>query len=181
MIKSSVSLPLSDDHYTAIGQVTARATAMDVIMEVFIWKLIRATSPVGRAVTTNLTTDQKRKLLKTVSHCVLSDEEHEKVRDILGGVKTVNTKRNKLIHVIWVLGENGLPAAMRVVADGKISVSREEWAVEGINELVEDIKGVTGDLLELFRKVEINPADGLPWPSVSQPQDQTATRQESDD
>ena len=154
MPKSRIALPLDTDYYTAIGRVTARAAALDAAIDAAIWTLTGMSEPVGRIMTTRRDATDRLKRLRAL--CALLVTEHDEVRlpHIIGEARRTLKKRNQIIHALWSAGTDGVPVSHRYELDKELKHFKDEWPIEKINRVANELDNVAGEIVDFLRILE---------------------------
>ena len=151
MPKSKIHLPLETDHYTAIGRVTARAAALDLVLDIVIWTLLRVPEHVGRAVTAHRSASDRINLAKTLIDLLVNEEDDKRIDNIMAEAKRCNDDRNDLIHALWTYGSDDLVRGEKYTARGKLKRHHKDWTLDAINDVATRLETVAGDLLDFLR------------------------------
>jgi hypothetical protein len=160
MPKSKLRLPLNDAHYNALGQVTARATGLEVIIDLVIWRLLRVMPNVGRAITTRRNAADKIKLLRTLADLLVTEEDEPgRMNKLFNEVHAALGERNDLIHGIWAEAGEAV-AAYKYTADGKLRVKVRHWTPGEMLAVATRLETASGDLLDFYRILQMDEEEG---------------------
>lgn len=166
MPKSRIALPLTIDHYTAIGRVTARAAAFDAAIDAAIWTLLGVNETLGRIVTVRRNTSDRLKRLEALCREVVREENDIRVPSILGTARAASKDRNRIIHALWSAGEAANPISHRFDLEKGLRHFKDDWPVPKIEAVATALDNAAGNILDLFRLLE--PSEPIPSPRKSE-------------
>jgi hypothetical protein len=139
-------LPLTREHYTAIGQVAAVWQALEITIQVAIWAMLGLNGAEGRLSTAALRFDT---LLDMISILAVKEVPSEAtlLQNLVSEAKLLQGKRNTVVHGLWGFGESPIalraqrfrmkdaadpptftPEQITMIAD-QINGTREQWWV----------------------------------------------------
>ena len=105
-------LPLSEQHYTAIGEVAATWQYVELAVQYAIWAILGLSSEQGRLATASLRFDTHLDILK-----VLAAQAEPNPKELLGLItetKAVQDQRNTVIHGLWQWDDTTVNALRRL-------------------------------------------------------------------
>jgi len=165
MAKSIVALPLTDEHYTALGKVTAMATFLEATIEVIIWLLLGVTASEGKFVTTRRGHDDKIDLLKALcrERVTVKDAPH-KPAELIGNAKAALKDRHHLIHAMYDTDEQGILYSISYSVRDKATARVEPASPEAIRAIATKLENAACDLLDFYRLLDEKHPNGSQSP-----------------
>jgi len=155
MTKMDMMLPLSEEHLTAIGRVTAYFSLLENIANVLIADLLGLQSEDDVvSVTAHMMFLGKIQLITTLASTRFDDNKELKdlINEIIKEMDEANQKRNKIVHATWIYHspKNNESGVLRRTARGKLKTSLEGFTPEQINEVVTLIATTTGKIQQFL-------------------------------
>jgi hypothetical protein len=113
---------LSKEDIHQAGRVAVWSSMLDTAMEVSIWLLLDLPRPEARRMTYPMEADQKRQWLELLakSHR-LSTAQRDSLTSILSNIRSALENRNRVVHALWHIGEDGKPWAAKYNTKGNLT------------------------------------------------------------
>src|SRR5579872_4012941 len=92
-------LPLSEQHYTAIGEVAATWQYVELAVQYAIWAILGLDFERGRLATASLRFDTHLDILKVLA--AQAEPNPTELLDLIAATKAVQDQRNSVIHGLW--------------------------------------------------------------------------------
>jgi hypothetical protein len=132
--------------------VASEWSYLESIVETAIWQLAPLAEDAGRAITTHLGMRARLHMLRTLFRLRFDDEEAAKKLDKLcDKIEKAASKRNNLVHALWVRGDFGSPQTLTVLARGtlvKEKAGKHAKAIERVAALIADHSRALQEFLE---------------------------------
>ena len=157
MSEMDMMLPLSEDHITAIGRVTAYFSMLEIIADTLISDLLGLQSEEDTiSVTAHMMFSNKIQLLKTLASTRFEEDQELKafLADTLNDMEEAKDKRNKIAHAHWYYysPQNNESGLLKRTARGKLKTSLEGFTPEQINQIASLIATTTGKAQQFLIK-----------------------------
>ena len=133
-------LPLSEEHLTAIGRVTAYFSLLESNGNILIADLLGLQSSNDViSVTAHMMFSGKIQLIKTLASTRFDDNKElkELLEITINNMEDANTKRNKIVHANWYYhsSQNNESGTLRRKARGKLKTEMEKFTPDQINDI----------------------------------------------
>lgn len=161
------------DHLTEIGDMIVSFTLLESQIQSFIGSLIYEHQRIGQIITAELSFKNLRALLISLyleRHG--EDKDFENLRELMKRSGKIEEKRNQITHSIWAAGiDKNHITRIKTTAKEKhgIRFKSEQFSVKDLSDIVNDIKGLNGELLDfqidlMRRKKVLNSPIQKFWP-----------------
>jgi hypothetical protein len=163
-----LELPLSDDHYKAIGRVAANWSMIESSLERYIWFLLSWGEDVGRCVTTYMGFGQRMQTLLTLAHDTFSLNGESWRENELATLtrflevdlnKNLRVERNNIVHGIWSRDDEDTLGVIKTVARKELHVAVQPHTPTTIEDLADRIEMAFIRLNELL--LTLNPKNEI--------------------
>ena len=132
----------------ALGKLTIRFSLLHITLEQFAWSLWSIKGHLASIITKDLpTTHLVEKLRSSAQWVMLATKDRKDFLSILKKVESVASKRNELLHSLWII-RAGQPIHFFSRKRGSL-IGADAPSVEGINQLNGTIAQIIGELMEL--------------------------------
>ena len=146
---------LSDEHAAALGQVVAHWSLFENHLLETIPIIVGARGPAVTAITVELNSMMAVQILETLFSFVSSDEIETMWRSITSRFETLRPMRNDAVHSDWMIIDS-VQILSRVRARGSYRVEHYPVTIETLHKLVDQIKRLCDDLIELQHYIILN-------------------------
>ena len=103
---------------------------------------------------------QKLKRLEALSAVAIVHHEGEnQLPEIFGRARAAIKNRNKIAHGIWAIGDDGGLIAHRFDIDKEVKRFTDDWPLEKIEKVADDLDNAAGEILDFLRILEPNPPE----------------------
>ena len=154
MAKTGPELPVTDDHYKAIGKVAVEWSWLESTVEVAIWRLLGVEADEGRAITTHVAPRIRLDMLLSLVSIRTISPSHKALGSLLDEIREVGGKRNDIVHGFWsgVHFDRPEPAAevSKVSARGVVKFDVREMTATKIEAVADRIFRLNRELLFLM-------------------------------
>jgi hypothetical protein len=104
-LMAKYGLPLTREHYTAIGQLVAIWQVVEITVQAAIWATLRLDGDQGRLVTASLRFDTHLDVMSVLA-MQQQPAEADIIREMVKETKTLQDKRNGVVHGLWQLSDD---------------------------------------------------------------------------
>jgi hypothetical protein len=169
----TLNLPLSKEHYTAIGRVAANWAMIEGTLERFIWFITSLGEDAGRCVTTYMAYRNRMQALLSLTYEAnlglnggpFKQKEHRELAKYLEELRNcLLNERNAVVHGVWTIDEAGMAGIVKTYATKELEVEIQEWSANQIENLADRIEAAFIQLNELLIAVASSPRDARPGP-----------------
>jgi hypothetical protein len=101
MVKTGPELPVTDDHYKAIGKVAVEWSWLEASVEVAIWRLLGVEADEGRAITTHIAPRIRLDMLLSLVSLRTVAPTHKALGMLLEEIRKAGGERNDIVHGFW--------------------------------------------------------------------------------
>lgn len=148
---AKLKIPLSDEHFRAIGKITAIFAALEENVSFYIWLLIGGEQRLGQIITAELSLSQKVALLSSLyRYRSNSAEEPTELKELLSRVRQAEEKRNAIIHSVWGTGTTR-ETITRIKTTAKrsrgLTFQFQQTSVRDLDEIADFIAEVAKDVV----------------------------------
>jgi len=159
---------LTENHLKAIGLVVAEWSYTELFLEYLIWEIAQLDDYQGPAITTHLASETRIHILETLADTGLHNKTHKtELKDIVNRLRDLRTKRNNIVHAIWLSSKplapitlltskkrKSIPASIRVKAKGKINITRVPFTSKEILSVASEITHLGSNMTDLVAKIQ---------------------------
>ena len=165
-----LELPLTDDHYKAIGRVATNWSMIESALERYIWFLLSWGEDVGRCVTTYMNFNQRMQAVLTLANDTFShngkswrEEELAALTSFLDVElnNTLRVERNNIVHGIWSRDEEDNLGVIKTVARKALRVEIQPYTPSTIGDVADRIEAAFVRLNELLLALDAKNKIGL--------------------
>ncbi len=157
MLVTDSALPLSQEHITAIGRVTAYFSLLEQHANALIADLLELKSRDDViSVTAHMNASSKIQLIKTLGSTKFKDKKEldELLKEAIRDLDTANRERNDIVHAHWYYyspskNESG---RLKQTARGVIKTELEGYTPDQINTIAANIFVATGKIQQFLLK-----------------------------
>jgi hypothetical protein len=166
-------LPLTTDHFTAIGRVAMEWSVIEGYIAFLVRVLVDNNKRIGMTMTVNLQSPAHCDLLKALIYERLGDtpdvKRFRKFIDHINidkedGRRSPRTRRNTIIHGSWVsAGDPPTTYAVTHKARGRLKSKSMAYSIVNINAFADEIGDLTGKLIDLSTPLLARVRKSLHW------------------
>ncbi len=157
MHKLKMKVPLTEEHLTALGEITANFSLLDTHLDMCIERLMSANIRplLMRIITSELSFNQKLSILSSLHTYKERDEKKQaELKALLARANQAQEKRNIVTHSTW-LSSKQEDTATRVKMTAKINkglqIQQEATKVDDLKAKAEFINEVANDMFYFFK------------------------------
>src|SRR6266542_4330337 len=153
-------MALSDEHLRMLGGITERFQFLELTLAVFSWSLIGQEQPIGQIVTAQMSFKNLCTLVGSlVQHRIADSALQEEARKLLARAAKVEEDRNRIIHSMWGVRDDPLPAIIvriKITARGKkgLDFKTEQMTVDMLKTVANKVQRTAQEVLAFMAKIE---------------------------
>jgi hypothetical protein len=147
-------MPLNNDQLRALGRVTVQAAILEYYMHILVCALVNPSNiNIGFLAFSKDQFGSMQDRAVRLSQEVARDNQQlgERIRQWAGKAKTLQDRRNELLHAIWVMDQpTGTMVAIRA---SRQHAPKAQTSVDELDSLADEIAGTVGEVSEILQRL----------------------------